>query len=644
MADHKGRIVVTDLTRNGVDSPWEIDDQECADAVNVDYYHSNFGRKRDGFQLVNTDFNAGGNFTGKISFVMYVMRNSRSNSNQLFAVDDAAVSGVQTFVHASPWEHLTSIKDALSASSWQMTGANINSLGFVTYNSAVNRMHVLDASNNLRRAGVQAPAVPTVANTGGGAYAAVLRYYRMRWTVQDTGVTIRRSEPSPSVSFTPSGAGTAARVTQSAVVGENETHWEVEASVDGVTFYRIATVVVGTTTYDDSAVTTTYNTNPLSALTGVYTVQKSYRMVAGDQNRTLGLGSFLVTDKQNRLEISAVVGSLDIGDAERVDTTTNYFLDFDESDSGQVTGLAGPIEGFYFVFKERQVWKLTATGNISQPYRADAVSKKVGAVEHYAITTGVDKFGNAALYWMSFKGVYQWTVARGMVYIGKGIEDYVIGPNSSLRSDAVPSVAARCAYIPKKNQVQFWWTVDTDTEPNMSGIYDVEKGRWSRTLHGDYLNQIRCVTVSQFPITAPPIMGMWFGAAALGSAVMGTLDDNGFVFQSYVKLKAYEPGGPGSFGECGDATLMMQTAANFTVDWSVERDFNLNSDTVTSSEAIVAYSASPPSFVSVRLQGSGAAGARFYSHKVGDFVNAAAKAWSIERLVIPVTARGQDAN
>ena len=37
-----------------------------------------------------------------------------------------------------------------------------------------------------------------------------------------------------------------------------------------------------------------------------------------------------------------MVGSLDVGDIERVDTTTNYRLGLDENDSGVPTGLKGP--------------------------------------------------------------------------------------------------------------------------------------------------------------------------------------------------------------------------------------------------------------------------------------------------------------
>src|SRR5690606_5003066 len=105
------------------------------------------------------------------------------------------------------------------------------------------------------------------------------------YTVQSVGTTLRRSEPSASQSFTPSGSGTAARVTKPATISEGETHWEIEASTDNVNFYVIATQAVGTTTYNDSADPDTYSDNPLSEDIGDYTLLWSAKFLSVDEDR-----------------------------------------------------------------------------------------------------------------------------------------------------------------------------------------------------------------------------------------------------------------------------------------------------------------------------------------------------------------------
>ena len=58
---------------------------------------------------------------------------------------------------------------------------------------------------------------------------------------------LRRSEPSESLEFTPAGTATGAIVSKPATISEDETHWELEASLDDVNFYVVGTTDVGTT-------------------------------------------------------------------------------------------------------------------------------------------------------------------------------------------------------------------------------------------------------------------------------------------------------------------------------------------------------------------------------------------------------------
>lgn len=480
-----------------------------------------------------------------------------------------------------------------------------------------------------------------------GVYAAVLRYYRVRWTRQASGITVGRSEPGTSVAFTPVGTGSAARITQPAVANEGETHWEVEASLDNTTFYRIATIAIATTTYDDAAATTSYNTNPLSALTGVYTLQKNYKYVAADQNRHLGWGSWNPADKQSRLEISAVIGSLDISDEERIDTTTNYFLDFDENDSGAPTGLEGPILESYIVFKQRQIAQLTATGSPSQPYRQGFISKVIGATNNEAIARGEDRIGNPALYFMSYMGPYRWGL-KGLEYLGHNHEDYFRGPNATINPNASRRAAVTLYYQPKQ-QVWWWWATGTSAEPNQGAIYDVKTGGWSRIPSTDLWSNVLCAilfanTISDVSTDGgvmsadlKPYIGQAGAAQRLYKADTGTIDIT-TPYQAYVVTRAEDPGGNGFSGEVTDSILVAKAAQGVTITDTLIVDFGQQSPRAVSMDI------SPQALetrVSPRMEGGGLSGITTVQHQLGDAV-AVSNAWTLEQLITGWKQHGAD--
>ncbi len=647
-ASKAGRLVIDDLRdgRNGLDPSWAIKDTECVDAVNIDFYHSRFGNKRSGM-LNPTTTNS--TTTGTISSVCRHVPGTSEAAAELWKVDDAATPVINRLAGGTAWS-APSLKDAPTGNGYDFTFASINGKNFLAYKSGQGRLHCWDGST-VRRAGLAATAAPTVANAaGGGTYAAVARYYRERSTVQVAGITILRSEPSASTAaFTPDGSHASAVVTQATVINEGETHWEVEASSDNVTFYRIATVVIGTTTYADSAAVTSYASNPLSDLTGVYTLQKSYKFIAADQNRLLGFSSWTSTDKQSRIEISAVIGSSDIGDEERVDTSaTNSYIDLDESDSGVPTGLAGPVFGSYFAFKDRQVWKLTPTGVPSGPYRQDAITKSIGALHHYGITKGEDKAGNTALYFMSHRGPYRWSIV-GLEYIGKGVEDYVIGPNATINLAASKSLA-RMVYHSDKRQVWLWFATGSSNDCNQLFIYDVAGGGWSRVPTGDLLANVRCAVMFANTLGATmsrdlkPYVGQTGAAGRLHKADTGT-DDNGTTYQAYLDTKTYEPGGPGMTGETQDAQLLAKVSTGVPITVTVTGDFGFSTHTaMTSLTAVGAETRT-----AVRLSDSCQAGAgaaptgamRFIQFRVGDG-SAVSNSWTIDRLVVPISQAAPD--
>ena len=630
----KKPFVIEDLRkgRNGYDPSWAIEDDQCADAINVDFYKSRCGNKRGGMLAIGTTAIT---CTGVISSMYRHVPGANETAAEMHVVDDSATPIANRLAGGTSFAAMT-FKDAPTGNGWDFRFASINGKCGYAYKSATARFHYWDGTT-IRRAGLAASGVVAVTNTGGGTYAAVPRYYRERSTVQSGGVTIRRSEPSASTAFTPSGGGTAAHITQASVINEGETHWEVEASTDNVTFYVIATVVIGTTTYDDSAATTSYSSNPLSELTGKYTLQKPYIFCAADQNRLLGFGSYTTTDKQNRIEISAVIGSSNISDEERVDTSqVNSYVDLDENDSGDPTGLHGPVLGSFLAFKARQVWQLTATGSTDRPYRQDAISKSVGAVGQEAITRGDDAIGNAAVYYWSHRGPYRWGIA-GNEYIGKGIEDYVLGPTATVNLSASKRIAVAC-YYPDKRQVWFWWGVGETTGPNMGAIFDVQTGGWTIVPSGDLWAAARCAALFSNTIATAmsrdlkPHIGQSGGAVRIWKGDTGT-DDNGTAYKAYIVTKDFEPGGQGVYGEVGDIELLAKVSSGVTITATVTGDFGEGTTKQATGTALLT-AIGTETRISKRLEGSALSGdVKFIRIQIGDAA-AVSNSWSLDRIVV----------
>lgn len=646
MADRKDRITFGDLRggRAGNTPVLQIAAPQCAEAINVDFYRAALGRKRSGMSADGVSFSSGGPFTGQVVFLCRHVPGTDETVQEQWAIDSARVVGRKAggATYAAP-----TLKDALTGTAALTTAATLNGRLFLAYESASARLHVWDGST-VRRAGLASTAAPTVANTGAGTYAAVLRYYRVRWTQVSGSTILRSSEATPSVSFTPSGAGTAARITQPTPPSEGETHWEVEGSVDNVTFFMLAghltggttapaaAIAVGTTTYDDSVVTTSYATYPVSKATGTYTLQKSYRFLAAAENRLLGFGSFTSTDKQHRLEISAVVGSLDEGDAERVNTTAGWYLDLDEHDSGVPTGLFGPIFGNFYATKFRQFWELRPTGDVTRPFELKAISKILGAVGGRAACVGEDATGAPVLYRLTHRGLYEYGSA-GEVYRGLGIEDYVLGPTAVINLDA--TVVGHLLYYPDKRQVWMWWATGSAALPDQGAIYDVTTGGWSRFATGDKISTVASAMLGGDQVfSLAPVRQLYprLGSSATTNKVFkaddGSTQDDGTSFAASITTPPFEPGGPGMFGEVGEPIVHAAAASGVTLTATVIPDYD-STNAITGTALLTAEGSETQ--VSRRCQGAALSGLRVAQITIGD-ASATTATWRLNRLVVPV--------
>jgi hypothetical protein len=479
MANAPKPIVFDDLRggRNDTDPPMKLPMNQATEFLNMDWKDATWGRKRGGATALS--LTGGTAFGVDVASLMRHVPGASETAAELWGVDFNGL--FKRLTAGVTWADVT-LDDALIIAAYDVVGATLNGKLFLAYRSNTDRLHVYDpslAAPRVRRVDIAPGAsAPTVANTGGGAYAATLRYYRVRWTQISGATTVRKSEATAAVSFTPSGAGLAARVTRPAAPGEGETHWEIEASTDNATYYRLSQVVIATTTYDDSALVATYSSNTLSDAAGTYALFPSVKSLISDGNRLLGAGAWESSGttsggKNSRVWFTPVLGSTDKGDDERVPNTTTQknWVDLNENDGGGVTGLGGPINGVPWAFKYRQIWKLRPTGDVNTPYLPRKVMDGIGCVEHKSIVVGEDHLGQPALYFMSHRGPYRITVDGTVQYLGRDNE--VLWRTMNL---AAAYKIAHSVYYPELHQ---WWVfVSTGSSdyPDTKMMFDVQRG------------------------------------------------------------------------------------------------------------------------------------------------------------------------
>ena len=322
---------------------------------------------------------------------------SNNNSTAELGRRSGGVWGAQTF------------SDTAAASNLRyMHSVPQNGKLFLCYDSNVNRLHVWDGTT-VRRVGLIVATAPTAAQMGVGGLSFT-RYYRQRNTVQVSGVTTMRSEPSTSVSITIA-SRLGVTVTKGAVSGDNETHWELEASASSSgPWYRIATTVVGTTTYDDTSAS--ISTTNLTDTEGLYIPPPSAKYIVSDGAVLLMAGAWETSAAtgqtvpyQNRVWFTRPLGASDVSDDESIPETgtqNNWII---VGDAGPITGLVGPLYGEIFVFKASSIWKLVPTGDVDTPYSKVLVSDAYGAVDQRVISAG-DLGGAPAIFFSDESALY----------------------------------------------------------------------------------------------------------------------------------------------------------------------------------------------------------------------------------------------
>jgi hypothetical protein len=438
------------------DAPDGIADDQVTVADNVEWVVSKLGERRLGSLGIDLD----GLDTQGATFVTWSHRHlplvNHEAAQQWLALFVTGTNTVfLTYKDAGGW-HAVTLADAIDPSlPFMISSVSFNGKLFLAYDSGVDRLHVWDGFT-VRRTGLAEPAAPVVADFGTGTYTGT-RYFRVRYVgIHPSGKIERRSEPSDATTFTPSGTGSVAAISKPASIGEGETHWEVEASLDNATFYRLARLTVGTPVYNDNVVFADGYANApgavQSAPIGDYALIPSVRHVIVDDDRLMGAGSWEDDALSSRVIWTVVNGDITgDGNDERVPTSTNNFKDLNTLAGGRITNMVGGIQGYVFVTKFSQTYRLSRTGVRANAYDAICVTEFRGAIEK-SLVAALDTAGNPMLFGLD-------PSAGPWRYGSEGLEPCGLDvlqatwPTVNLNAVFVPSLSV---FVPETRQIHWW--------------------------------------------------------------------------------------------------------------------------------------------------------------------------------------------
>lgn len=571
---------------------------ECTIAENVEYFLSTLGERRLGGQQIDI---TGSDITGDIEVVLAARHFPTRNEieNELWVV--SVIAGVSVTVsRRTPdgiWSTITPVVEIDNAAPeiYNMAAASFNNKLYLCAKLVddTDRMLVWDGTS-LRLVGFSTPGVPTVADEGSGTFSGG-RYYRVRYQQKNGAVVVRQSEPSTTVSFAPSGSGAGAQITKPAALGEGETDWVVEASYDNANFYQIATVLVGTTTHNDTTpITTPYSSlGPLSPPIGEYLPFPAARYITIDDDRVVIGGSFQVDAQASRGSWTPTRNAPGLGNDERIPADTDNFLDFDTQDGGGLTGISQAANGSWYAFKFARTYSMTRTGVASSAYAPVTLSKARGALVG-SMVSGMDEHGRPCVYFAD--------PLIGPSRVSPGGIQQIIGIRNTWATVnlSAEKVIIRGVYYPYKQQM--WWMVASNgaDSPNLGLKLQVSELRevpggvrrgWS-TFDG-LLPQAMSVTLltEQFTtdsgdnaLSTRPILGYKVSSGALLRADVGDTDNQTDYIARIRTRPVFQAGLLNQWG-ARVAALLAQANAFTSIQVSLIRDYGKEANIIVSTLA-----------------------------------------------------------
>ena len=586
---------------NDTDPPTDLPEDQCITAENVEFFDSTLGERRLGCVDIDlpTSITADANMQ-VISFLHRHLPTIDETASELWVLAMHLTSQFFVLVRKTTAWVTATLKDDIEVTSnqgFQVAAQTLHGKLFLAYPSvgAVDRLHVVDVSGtNVRRTGLAEPAAPTAANTGAGTFSGT-RYYRVRYTTQSGGSTIRRSEPSDALTFAPSGTGASARVTKPAAISEGETHWELEASTDNTNFYVIATTLVATTTFDDSVVYATgYATSyTLSEDIGDYSLIHSGKFLAADEDRLLIGGSWENNELASRVSWTPVYNDPGDGNDERIPTDTTNYLDLDGFEGGPLTHLSNPINGAVWAFKRSHAYKLVRTGLRDRAYQAFNISKTLGALPG-SVVEGVDQYGMPCLYFLDPE---VGPCRTGGQRIIQSCSRDILTTWGTVNGDA--TVVCRALYFPEKLQVHWFISTSGASFPNKHLVLqtnntretpDGVRGGWSLWTGKIATVYTACMYAEDIDnndarsLVLKPFIGVTSGNGYVLRCDTGN-DDNGTAFAARLVTKPFILRGLLQKFRVMAVALLAKAHATAQVKINLLRDFGIEEATKTTTIA-----------------------------------------------------------
>jgi len=448
---------------NDEDPPNALQEDETVLAENVEYVFSTIGERRSGCELLDIT-GSGLELESVVVHIAQFFPDNDITNPEVFAI--AATPDISVTVARRSngvWSQITPVDpiDPSAPDIYNIRSQMLHGKLFFAYKSDEDRLHVWDGSS-LRRTGLaEPPAAPTGANEGVGTFTGT-RYYRVRYVVKDGDDVLLRSEPSEVLTFAPSGTGAGVTVTRPALINEGETHWELEASDDGAEadFYRIATTVVGTTTFNDETVLDGYpDVGPLSEDIGDYLLIPSAKFLAADEDRLL-FGSHWTDETLNsQVGWSPVANDTGSGNDERLPLSVDNTLVLNSYEGGGLTGISQLANGSWYAFKWGHIYQLVRTGDAIDPYEAVTISKARGSLPG-SIVSGTDEGGQGCIYFID-PIVGPSRLSRSGLQRIAGI----LGTFSRINLTAT-DVISHGVFYPNKTQVHWWISTEGANRPN----------------------------------------------------------------------------------------------------------------------------------------------------------------------------------
>jgi hypothetical protein len=475
---------------NDTDPQPALPDNQVPLAMNVEWFQSTFGERRAGCEELSLSGTTLTNMTAAVFGVEWFPTNSVFDPELVVIFAEPGGSHAPIAykrlgsVSGSPaWTSITIPSGSAILETqpdiYQIRAQSLNGFLFLAYNSGHDRLHYYDNST-WQVTGLAEPGVPSLGSSGSGSMVGT-RYYRYRVAQLSGSTIVRLSEPSDSASITPTGKDTVT-ITQGTLPNEGETHWIIEGSDDDSDFYELATVAIGTTTYDDHTVdpTSFQDAGELSAAIGAYLTQPSFRFLANDGDRLLGAGNWNDLSLASTVYWSPASEDPGVANSQRQPIVTTggtdivTSLSLDNYAGGPLTGISNAVNGNWYAFKWQRIYMLSRTQDFAQAYTAITLSTQRGAIPG-SIFQGADEAGQPCIYFLD--------PTFGPSRIGTGGVMTMEGLRNTWQRVNLEAnhVIATGLFYNYKRQAHWWLAADGADEPNLKFVNQTSNTQWQGT-------------------------------------------------------------------------------------------------------------------------------------------------------------------